>query len=179
MKIKFGIIVFCLLLLGCKDQDSGVQHITTPNGDPVFRLILQATVARDDTFALYYTTNNSIAFNSKQTVWVAVKSSPNPQDIKFELPSGILPSQLRIDLGSSQKQSAVRMESVKMSYRDKQVVIPGMLILSYFRPDVRSTDIDSHTMNVTGKIVGARRATPSLYPKEAPLARQLAFLSGH
>jgi len=166
------------MLLACKDKSRGVQQIDVPYRGEVFTVLIEATVKANDNFTLYYTTDGTIKFNSKQAIWVSVKGQAHAQQIQFKLPKSVLPSQLRIDLGNNDVQPTINLNWIKLSYRSREVVIPGMLVFSYFRPDIQSTDFDIATVQIQGKLLNGDRLTPSLYPKEAPLAKQIKFLEG-
>lgn len=175
MKPSFFALLCLFLLCACKG-DTGVQTYEIADKSKIFKVTLDVLVQKDDKFGLYYTTDGSIDFAQNEPVWTDVKGNPATQKITLSLPQNQIPSQLRIDLGQNEQQPAIRLEKVWLSYKGKTVVFPGTLVFSYFRPDVKKTKIDATNGWVSGIVKDGKRQTPSLYPKEGPLGRQIDLL---
>ncbi len=173
----FFVALLGVFLLGCKEENSGVQWLSIADKSPVFKMSIDAIVQQDDSLCVYYTTDGSINFSQQSLVWAQVKGSTESQKIVFELPSNVFPSQLRIDLGKNQRQSPMRLEKVWLSYRGQTVVLPGTLIFSYFAPDFKKTKVDATNGWVQGVVKEGKWQSPSLYPKDGPLGRMLVELA--
>ena len=173
----FFLVSVFAILIGCKDETSGMRWTTINDKEDVFTVKVDAVVMEDDDFSLYYTTDGSTNFSTIKPIWTPVKGSNKIQQIVFRLPEKIHPTQLRIDLGKSQNQKEIRLSKIYMSCKGKMVELPGTLIFSYFRPDFKKTTFDATTAVVSGKIVSGIRQSPSLYPKEKPLRKQIDRLT--
>lgn len=107
----------------------------------------------------------------------SVKGADGEQEIVWNLPAGVFPSQLRLDFGKNQPPQGVQVKWIKLTYRDKMVTMPGTYLFSYFRPDVNTTAANVNTGAVKGKTIDGVTQTPSLYPKEGPLGEILEYLA--
>ncbi len=174
-------IVFVLVLLdifcACRnDSPAGVQFRSIPDKSDIFKVTLEARVAINDTLSVYYTTDGSSNFSNAKAIWMPVKGNSKKQKIVFSLPNKLVPTQLRIDLGANPRQPDIHLSKVFLSYSGKSVELPGTLIFSYFRPDVKKTKIDAATGMIRGIIKDGVRQSPSLYPKEKLLRKQIEML---
>jgi len=171
----FLIFLSALVLYGCKEDNStGVKISDIADKTDIFKVSVDAIVQKDDNFALYYTTDGSVNFNKEQLIWVPVKQKSGKQNIVFVLPAKIVPSQVRIDFGSQPQE--IVLKKVTMTYRGKALEIPGTLIFSYFRPDVKKTAFDATTGVIRGITVNGQNTSPSLYPKDGVQKKQIEKL---
>jgi len=175
MKNALYFALFFILVNCGKEKPGGIVRTAVPNNG-VFTFSIDAVIRKDDALSLYYTTDGSIDFAKKPAIWIDVKGSSDSQKIVFSLEKGIVPTQLRIDLGKNPKQDDIYLHKVSMAYGGKSVEIPGTLIFSYFRPDVTKTKADATTGMVKGIVVDGLRRSPSLYPKEGPLSGEIKKL---
>ena len=159
------------------DHPSGIQRSTVDDKSAIFKVTMDAVVKQDDDFSLYYTEDGSANFSTKKIVWTAVKGNPTSQKISFTFPENVKPTQLRIDFGNNKNQEAILFEKFKMQYNGKSFEAPGTLIFSYFRPDVKKTIFDAETGIIRGAVQNGIRQSPSFYPKEGPLGKQLKLLT--
>ena len=175
MRILYFFAAF--VFVACmKDANSGISRHTTEDKRQVFTARLSAQVFQDDHFSLYYTTDGSSNFSTIKPIWLDVKGRPKRQEITFELPENVKPQQLRIDLGNNPAQPPITLHRITLSYGGKALELPGTLIFSYFRPDFTKTEFDATTGVINGKYRDGKRQSPSLYPKEGPLADELEKL---
>lgn len=166
IKILFFLVSATLISSCTNRSNAGIQTVQISDKSSTFRVIVDGIVKQDDVFALYYTTDESIDFGKNQPIWKTVKGHPGKQHIEFVLPKKVHPTQLRIDLGRNQQQADLYIKKISLAYKGKMLEIPGSLIFSYFRPDVKKTTIDASTGLVRGIIKNGKRQSPSLYPKE-------------
>lgn len=180
MKAKTTAVLFLFLafLMGCKPENPNRITIDTSNPhDAVFKVGITALVLMEDNFSLYYTQDGSIDFTKIEPIWVPVKGSPVPQEILFALPANTIPDQLRLDLGNNAAQKDIFIKKITMKYNEKTFEAPGTLIFSYFRPDFNKTEFNATTGLIRGLVTDGRRQSPSLYPKEGPLSKQIKLLT--
>lgn len=177
--MKYGLTFFLFLfaMIGCQERSQGVQRLEVGESSHHFKVVIGTVVKRDDNFSLYYTTDGTINFVKNTAIWAHVKGQPVEQEIAFDLPAGVFPSQLRIDMGNNANQEQLYVNWVKLYYKNKSVVFPGTYVFSYFRPDVNNTEINASTGEIIPKVINGARQTPSLYPKEGPLGEELEYLA--
>jgi len=60
---------------------------------------IDAVIKTTDSINTYYTTDNSIEFNDKQSFWTKIKGSKKNQKIQIVFPDSIQPKQIRLDFG--------------------------------------------------------------------------------
>ena len=173
----FVVLPSFFLLTDCKTENKGMQWTEITNKEDVFVITVEAVVTHDDDFSLYYTTNGTTDFTKIKPIWIPVNGSSELQQIVFKLPAKVHPTQLRIDLGKSQNQKEIRLSKIYLSCKGKKLELPGTLIFSYFRPDFKKTSFDATTGVVSGKVIAGIRQSPSLYPKEGPLRKQIDKLT--
>jgi hypothetical protein len=135
-------------------------------------LNIDAVIKISDSINTYYTINNSIEFNDKQSFWTKVKGNEKNQKIQIIFPDTIQPKQIRLDFGRNIKQPEIIVNEMKFSYKDKVFTAKGEEIYYLFRVDDSNTTINKLTGSLKRKeknqIIG-----PSLYPNGDKLYLEL------
>ena len=172
-KILIALLVFTMV--GCKDdkavQEGKATQETSANED-LFKVTLDVVAKKDDKFHLFYTEDGTINFTEENSVWSeGFKGSENSQKIVFTLPKDKLPSTLRIDMGLTEDQGEIKINSLEMSYYGKTFTIPGADFFKYFRPNAGNTDVNVGAQTVKAVINPARKpgepfSGPSVYPMD-------------
>lgn len=181
MKNKFLLLLFsCFftILSGCKNEiPIDDLEVVTPEAAKAslnfFKVTLNVIVKKDDDFALFYTTDGTTDFKIAP-IWQAIKGSPEVQEIKYNLPQNILPTQLRMDFGLKQDQEDVALKSVVLEYKDKKREISGNELAIFFRADQNKCSFDGSTIKAVVK--EGKKESPSLYPQESYLGPELKKL---
>jgi hypothetical protein len=119
-RIVIASLFLSVVLYSCKDTKK--EEATITEKPETFDVTLNMVVKNDDKFQLYYTDESTLDFDDKKSFFVPVKGSENPQDIVFHFPEDVIPSNLRVDLGSN----------AKLSYYDKSFVLKDSLVLVNF-----------------------------------------------
>ncbi len=101
----------------------------------IFKVTVTALVKKEDSFQLFYTKNNTSNFTEPNSVIKKFKGKESFQKIEFELPKGTVAEKLRLDIGTNRKQNTVKIKSILISYKNKEIFIPGRLIKKYFKPN--------------------------------------------
>lgn len=178
---KFLIIGFIsLFALSCKnDKAAESLDVVAPEEtkDNFFRVTLKAIVTKNDDFALYYTEDGSINFFDVKPIWQGVTGSETEQEIVFQLPEGVYPTQLRFDLGLNKEQSDIVIKGVKFSYKGNEFNANGAEFFNYFRADENQCTADPMTGVVKALVVNGERKGPSLYPHQDILGAKLSELA--
>ena len=129
-RIVIASLFLSVFLYSCKDIKK--EEATITEKPETFDVTLNMVVKNDDKFQLYYTDESTLDFDDKKSFFVPVKGSESPQDIVFNFPEDVIPSNLRVDLGSNAKQVPMKFNSFKMSYYDKYFVLNDSLVLVNF-----------------------------------------------
>ena len=142
--IKFLLLLSLLVFTSCKDDKKADETTNSlPEKNEFFSVELDVVNQLEDNYALYYTEDNTINFNSDKVAWSGVKAQPESQKVIFNLSEEILPTDIRLDFGLNKDQKEVILENVKMDYYGKSFQIKGSDFLNYYRPnDSIKTEID-------------------------------------
>jgi len=138
------IIVF---VVSCKNEKEAEKPVV----DETFTITLNATVAKDDNFQVFYKESNDAAapFEEKYSLFAAVPGGAQPQDIVFKLPEGVFPTQLRVDFGTNKEQSEIIVNKFKMSYKEKAFETNGTNFFDYFSADSVFVKVDKAASKAT------------------------------
>lgn len=99
-----------------------------------FTVILRGIILKEDLFQVHYLNSGGEAYDGQKSISVSVKSSPDEQDIEFELPKGVYPHNLRIDIGDNKNQEEIRINEIIFLFEKYNFKIKGKEILKYFKP---------------------------------------------
>lgn len=178
MKAKRLLIVFLVVnfLFSCKDDKKSDDKSNTseaPKSENNFKVSFNLIAKKNDNFHLYFTEDETINFNEKQSVWMPIVGNDKEQEVVFKLPLDAAPTHLRVDFGYgvNKQQTEIILKKFKMNYYDKSFEIKDSLIFNYFYPNKDNTILDNK--NATLKRLKIDQQTgPSLYP-HIPLTEQL------
>lgn len=135
-------------------------------------LNIDAVIQTTDSINAYYTTDNSIEFNDKQSFWTKIKGSKKNQKIQIIFPDSLQPKQIRLDFGRNVNQPEIIINELKFSYKKKSFDAKGEEVYFLFRVDESNTTVNKLTGSLKRKektqIVG-----PSLYPNGDKLYKKL------
>lgn len=179
MKTKFiAILLLITTIFSCKNDSNNEKSNVENNQTGVtknVKITLNVVVKKDDNFQVYYTEKSSNDFNEKESVWVEVKGSENPQDVVFNIPEDVIPTMFRLDFGVNQKQEDIKLNGVNIEYLGKSFKTQIPLLANYFRPEP-STSIDFKTGIIKAIIKDGKRQEPALYPHETVLQPEIEKL---
>jgi len=167
------------LITGCKDDKSGNTATQDAVKEQGFKVTVNVTVKKDDSFSLFYTEDGTADFTKIQPIWVDVKGSNTPQDVVFNLPADVYPSELRLDFGLNKTQEDILFNSATFSYFDKSEKISGADLGIFFRQDDNKCIFDYKTGVIKALVKDGVRTYPSLYPHEENMSNLLKRLSTH
>lgn len=180
--MKLAIFFFFLfsttLFISCEKltAPNRIYEDVSSKKDSVFLIRIEVQVPRDDTFSLFYTTDNSLDFTKIKPLWMPIKGQAASQEVVFSLPKKTIPKEIRIDFGNNKDQGNIFVKRIKISYNGKTFDAPGTLIFSYFRPDFTKTKFDATSGLLSGVVKNGIRQSPSLYPKEGILKEEIEKL---
>lgn len=172
MKNKFFIVLalFSIVLTSCKNENAKKEEATQPTETKTknFRITLNAIVKKDDNFQIYYKEDNNATtpFAEESSLYVGLKGSESAQDIVFNLPNGVFPTQIRFDFGTNKEQSEIVINDFKMEYEGKTFDAKGASFFNYFRPDETFVKIDKLGGKVTPLISKDGNYDPMFFSME-------------
>jgi len=180
MKIRFAIAFALLLnvLTSCKDEkpaDPNQNSATQEEVVDVFKVTVEATVKSDDVFSLFYTEDGSINFEGNP-IWIGVEGSEAVQQLTYNFPPDVYPTQLRLDFGNKPGQQDIILKSISFEYKGNKRVIAGQEMGNFFRPDESKCTFDPVTGVLHGLEKDGKKQFPSLYPHETFLQPELEKL---
>lgn len=169
-KILIGAALFALVFSSCKkDAETTTEGTTAPAVEEkiVFKAEFDVIAEKDDSFAIYYTEDDTTNFPPENAVWGTVKGQAEPQKVTFDFPVDALPTDLRFDFGLKKgaEQGDVTLQSFKLSYAGKEFVAKGSEFYAYFsaNKDVKA-ELDETKGTIKFPKNPAGTTTPIFYP---------------
>ncbi|MEH6769967.1 hypothetical protein [Maribacter arcticus] len=102
----------------------------------IFKVILTVKVIEDDKFQLFYIDSANGKYNERDVVSVNVEGSQDFQSIVFKLPLKAFPRQFRIDIGENKIESPVEIDTLKIMFGSKKLVMNNMTFNRFFKHNV-------------------------------------------
>ena len=144
--LKLMTIFLICFAFSCKDSKNvskqDLELKTEPGVTPLkkdnlsvekFTLIIKGIITKEDNFQVFYIESEADSHTEQKSVWVKVSPSDYKQEIKFELPEGVYPKNLRIDLGNNKKQESITINELILKYKKYDFKIKGSDLLKYFK----------------------------------------------
>ena len=180
MRTKFFILAIVLvgIFSSCKNEKSvdSLEVVQPEIIDNNFKVTLGVIVKKDDDFSLFYTEDGSIDFKG-EPLWIGVKGSDDLQQVVFNLPNDVFPTELRLDFGMKKDQEDIILKSVILEYKGNKKEIIGANLITFFRADENKCSFDPNTGLIKAVIKDGIRQFPSLYPQEANLKPEIEKLA--
>jgi hypothetical protein len=166
MKSNIFAVLLVFTLFSCKDEKKPAA-VETPKekASQTFDVTLNVTVKKDDSFHLFYTEDETINFDEKQSVWVELKGKETSQDVVFRLPEDVIPTHLRLDFGINKEQEDMTVNNFKMEYMGKKFEAKGPDFFTYFYPNLECTNVDKEKGLVMPIKKGDAYTGPMFYPQ--------------
>ena len=175
-----GVVILFLSMFACKNEkakeaSNETEKVpVTESVDKRYKVTLDFIAKKDDSFSLFYTTDGSIDFTKIEPLWVEFKGDEIIQQIVFNIPENVVPTQIRLDFGVNKAQEEIIIRKFKMEHLDKSFEGSGPIFFEYFRPDLTKTIVDTETGVVKPVIKKGKRQSPSFYPIEPTQAQEIA-----
>lgn len=180
MRTNFFIaaILFAGIFTSCKNEKSvgSSEGVESPVVDNNFKITLNVIVKRDDDFSLFYTEDGSINFTG-EPIWLGVKGSENIQQVVYNLPDEVFPTELRLDFGMKEDQEDIILKGVTLEYKGRKKEIVGANLINFFIADENKCTFDPSTGTIKAIIKDGVRQFPSLYPQEVNLKPEIKKLA--
>lgn len=158
------LVLICSVFFSCKNdqKNENQEDIKKPKNN--VSIVLNAVVLENDTFHVYYNEDGSEKFNEENSIWLEFKGKKTPQNIVFELPEDVLPSNLRIDFGINKEQKDIEIKSFKINYLGKKIEAYNSGFFKYFRINELTAKLDMQKCLVTPTAKKDNYVGPSFYP---------------
>lgn len=154
----FTIIPLILLVVACgqfsKQKNKEILFPERVNMTGI-GVHLNLIVPEDDIFEVYYFEPGEEGFSPRDFVFKKIKGNEMPQDIYFELPEGVFPERLRLDIGKREDQGQIKLNSIGLFYNEKEYVFSEDEIIKGFKPS-KFIMFDTDNMTFTTKVVDGR-----------------------
>ena len=155
--MKKKIILFCLIIsslsISCKEEAKTQNKKEVENTEDYFKLEIEAIIAEDDTFIMYYLANDMKAITKKKSVSVNSNGNKSAQTLKFHLNEKVLPEKLFIKYKN--KSQKIQFLSTSLTYEGKEFKFDGERFFQFFIPN-QSIDYDRTTATATSKDIGEK-----------------------
>lgn len=138
----------------------------------VFSVAIDLVMKQNDSIQVFYTTTNLINFSENKAFWKKIKGKNKNQTINIDFPKGVLPKQLRFDLGRNDFQNDIIINKITLKYKSTSFALKGKEIFYIFRVDDNNTLVDKLTGTIKRKDP-KQKIGPSLYPKGDKLFQRL------
>ncbi len=157
------LISITFLQTSCK-KGGETTEVKTPTKQN-FSVEILAQSSKKDDFAVYYTEDGTINFDSNKVLWHGVKPGVN-EKIVFDFPEEKLPTAIRLDFGMNKEQDSVVISKVKIAYLDENFEFNGSDFFNFFIQD-KQFKVNTNTKNGTLTLYknGATYSTPYFYPR--------------
>ena len=179
MKVKslfLGLLV-TLFMFSCKNEPKTDEPKTDVEvKSNAFKVTLNLLIKKNDTIHLYYTEDNTISFNEESSIWTSVPGKEQVQDVTFELPKDVFPTEFRVDLGVNKENEKIIFKGFRFDYLDKSFIANENTLYNYFRVNTDNTNFDATTKELSRKDPKIA-AGPCLYPLEIPLKTEIDKLA--
>ena len=126
-----------VIFVSCKDEKNPKTEdaVVAETPKETFKVGLDLVIKKDDSLQIYYKDQGMTDWVFDKCVTKVVKGSDQVQEVIFNLPEDVLPSELRFDMGTNKSQGEVEIKSFKMNYLDKTFVAKDTLFFQYFYPN--------------------------------------------
>jgi hypothetical protein len=125
--VPIGILMFFAIAHFLKNFDNRViEHMT---------VVVKASVPQDDTFQLFYWTEDETKFKIVNSVRAKIKGRPDFQEIVFELPKMEDLFRLRLDIGENLGQGAVAISEIRFKKESNDYVFDAREFEQMFAPN--------------------------------------------
>jgi len=145
--LTLSVLVFTMI--SCKNDNSSDSQKETAVVNKPFTVTVNLVAEQDDTFQVYFNEDGKEAYEPANAVTISFTGSKNAQDVLFPFSNEVSPMALRLDIGANQELKKVKINSIKIEFRDKIIDIKGADLSKFFvaNPQVKF-DSSTSTANI-------------------------------
>lgn len=140
-KLGLGVIIF-ILILSCK------KTFEKNN----FKIIIELRVLNNYRFQVFYKTKVLENYSDNRRVSKRIEKNFNYQNISFELPNNVIPSNIRIDLGERPNHNEIKISRIILINKNKKFVIEDKMLIYFFKPNIY-LDFDKEKNTLKSKVI--------------------------
>lgn len=108
---SYGLFFLISGIISCNQSDKIIRESLVVN--------IELYVYKNDTIQIFYSEKTDDAYTEELSIKKYVEGKNKMQTLRYELPIGVKPKNLRIDLGEQPNyHDSIRIESVSFKYRD-------------------------------------------------------------
>lgn len=181
MKTKLIAASFLLTLafVSCKNEEK--KESVAPAVEEVkantFDVTVDVVLKTDDDLILYYKDGTNEWFVEEKAVWNTVKGKNEVQSVVFNLPEGVLPNDLRLDIGRNEFKDLkdIEIKKITISYLGNKFEIQQDQIETFFKPNQfisydAATKLYSFKKDEQGNYDPFFETKPEFYPQLAKIS---------
>ena len=165
MKKNILAILIIISIISCKKD--GDNNAPEKNIKENFIVEVNASCAKSDDFAMYYSEDGTSNFKDINAVWKGIKGGSKTQKIDFELDPEKLPTHFRLDFGLKKDQDSVVINNITASYYGNKFEFKGNDFFKYF---IKNDEFITKTDDVKGTLTilsnNGLYKTPYYYPTQ-------------
>lgn len=174
VKIIFLGLIASISLLSCKNNESTAEipQEAEQKQSLTFDVTADIVIPSDCDLILYYKDGSNEWFVEEKAVWVGVKGKNEQQTVVFNLPEGVIPNDIRLDIGRNEFKGlqSFALKKLVLSYLSNKFDITEDQIGIYFRPNQYiefdpTTKLYSFKKDEKGNYDPYFESKPELYPK--------------
>lgn len=172
MKTKyfFLAVLITTFITSCKKTEtkdgSGIKT-EKPAVKENFNVEIDLIAQTKDDFTVYYTEDKTNDFSGEKAIWCGVKGGLTPEKAVFDLPEGVIPTNIRLDFGIKKDHKDVIVQNIKLAFFDRVFNIKGSDLLNYFIVnDKIQTNVDTTKGTITLKVDPAKNEGTYYYPRQ-------------
>ncbi|PWA06874.1 hypothetical protein [Flavobacterium psychrotolerans] len=155
--MKAKVILVSLFLsvafLSCKNEakKEEIQPVEEVKAN-TFDVVLDLNIKKDDELILFYKDASISYFDEDHTVYAGVKGNEQSQKVIFNIPEGVLPNDIRLDISSNKKQDPIKINSIELNFEGRTFRIDQNNFEKYFKPnDFIKYDASSSSITMSEK----------------------------
>lgn len=130
-KIILALVMVMVALSSCKNK---VDNVISEKENP-FTIEMNITIKQDDVICIYYKDKTIGFFSEEMGIYKNLVKSDLPQNIVFEVPEGISPNDVRLDLSHQNKNQTMLVNKIIFSFKGKSFEILNKDLDKYFTPN--------------------------------------------
>lgn len=182
MKTKLIITSFFIMasLVSCKNEESRKHSYAVGElPEKTFNVEVDLIIKKEDDLILYYKDGTNEWFVEEKAVWNTVTGKDDVQAVTFNLPEGVLPNDLRLDIGRNEfkDQKGIEIKKIIVSYLENKFEISQDQIATFFKPNQyisydEASKLYSFKKDDKGNYDPFFETTPELYPQLAKISQK-------
>jgi hypothetical protein len=172
MKTKFFTLTIVLLLVAssCKKGESNETNESSSEktaSKDFFNVEMDIIAQTQDDFTVYYSEDKTNNFDGTKAIWKGVKGGSVPEKVIFDLPSEVIPTNIRLDFGIKKDHKDVIIQNIKIAFYNKSFTFKGSDFLNYFiLNDKIITEVDTQKGTIILKGNPTNKEGTYYYPRQ-------------